>query len=72
MMPAKSLVQESFEKRFEFHPSGEFLWFPKPCPWKEILHQIEKEKELEGIIKFVFYQDERGMYRVQAVSDDSF
>lgn len=71
MMPARALVQEAWDKRETFHPSKEFLFFHTTCPWKEHLYAIEKENELEGHIKFSFFQDGRGMYRIQAVSKSS-
>lgn len=44
------------------------MWFPISCPWKSHLYTIEEETKNEGQILFVFFQDDRGMYRVQAVS----
>lgn len=45
-----------------------FLQLHGSCPWKEHVYDIEKENQLQGLIKFVFYKDARGMFRVQAVS----
>lgn len=53
--PARKLVEEAWEGRKEFHESGEFLWFPKSCPWKGHMFNIEKEQGEEGLIKFVFF-----------------
>ncbi len=53
--PAFKLVEDAFETRKEFHESGEFLWFPKSCPWKSHLYRIEEESKNEGLIKFAFF-----------------
>lgn len=67
IMPAKKLVKEAFDVRSNFHSSGEFIYFDKSCPWKEHLLSLEREHDLEGHIKFAFYQDARNMYRIQAL-----
>ena len=43
------------------------MWFETSCPWKSHLLDIERENNLEGHIKFVFFKDGRGMFRVQAL-----
>lgn len=65
--PAYNLVKSAFDKRHEFHKSGEMMYFGKSCPWKSHLFKIEEETKNEGLIKFVFFQSHDGMYRVQAV-----
>lgn len=64
MMPAQNLVREAWENKDAFHKSGEFLWFEKSCPWKEHLYRLEREQEKEEQIKFAFFKDGRGMYRI--------
>lgn len=66
-MPARKQVEEAWEKRTEFHESGEFMYIENSCPWKEHLNNIETENNLEGLIKFVFFKDTRGMTRIQTV-----
>lgn len=66
-MPARGIVEDAWNKREEFHPSGEFLLIENSCPWKEHVFQLEKETKKEGLIKFVFYSDERGMFRAQTM-----
>jgi uncharacterized UPF0160 family protein len=63
-MPARKLVEEAWNKREAFHPSGEFLFIENSCPWKDHLYNIELESDKEGLIKFVFFKDGRGMHRV--------
>lgn len=64
MQPARNIVKEMFEKREQFHPSKTFVLMEKTCPWKSHLFSLEKEHKVEGQTKFVFYQDERKMYRL--------
>lgn len=45
------------------------MYFEKSCPWKDHLFDIEEETDKKGLIKYVFFKDERGMIRVQAMSD---
>lgn len=71
LLPARQNVLEAWNSREAFHSSKEFLWFETTCPWKGHLYEIEKENDLFGLIKFAFYKDGRGMYRVQAVSESS-
>jgi len=68
--PAYSLVKKAFEEKDSFHPCGEFIFFEKSCPWKSHLFKIEEENSMEGHFKFAIFQDERGMYRVQAVPQE--
>ena len=68
LIPARRVVLEAFNNREKFHPSKEFIWFEKTCPWKEHLNNIEKDNDIYGSTKFVFFKDGRGMYRIQAVS----
>ena len=37
-------------------------------PWKGHLYDLEEKYSLEGHVKFVLYQDQGGMWRVQAVT----
>lgn len=74
MQPARAIVEEMFAKCAEFHPSKKFIHMEKSCPWKSHLLNLEEENKIVGQIKFVFYQDERKMFRVQAMphSENSF
>ena len=67
--PARHLVKQALQNRFNVHSSGEIIEFPdgKACPWKEHLFQLEKELNLEPNIKFVLFSDNQGNWRVQAV-----
>ena len=40
--PARKIVEDALEKRFEVHPSGQVLEFTRGgVPWKEHLLQLE-------------------------------
>lgn len=66
-LPARSIVEKAIENRFNIHESGEIIELERSCPWKEHLEEIEKEKGIEGVIKYVIYPDEAENYRVQCV-----
>jgi len=66
-MPARTTVEEAWKEREAFHSSGEYLYFKTPCPWKEHVFELEADTNSQGLIKFVFYADDRGMFRVQAM-----
>lgn len=67
-LPAKSIVQEAFDKRFDVDASGEILVLTQFCPWKEHLYAIEKENNAEGVTKFVLFKDSTDKWRVSTVS----
>lgn len=67
-LPAKSIVEEAFNKRFETHPSGEILILDRFCPWKEHLYAIEKDAREQGTIKFVLFLDSSSKWRISTVS----
>nr|CAD7598391.1 unnamed protein product [Timema genevievae] len=67
--PARSLVLQAIQNRFNVHPSGEIIEFPNgtACPWKEHLFHIEGQQKIEPTIKFVLFADSNSSWRVQAV-----
>ncbi|XP_044739894.1 MYG1 protein-like [Chrysoperla carnea] len=68
-LPARHLVKESIEKRFDVHKTGEIIELANRCPWKEHLRTLEKELRIIGKIKFAIFQDCTGEWRVQGVPD---
>merc|ERR1719427_428834 len=69
-IPARTLVEEAIEARFNVHSSGEIIVFKHSgCPWKEHLFDIEEELKIPGAIKFVLYQDQHLNWRVQCVPE---
>ncbi|SCU99730.1 LANO_0F03378g1_1 [Lachancea nothofagi CBS 11611] len=67
-MPAKTLVEEAVQKRFEVDPSGKIIVLTQFCPWKEHLYAIEREQGIENEILFVLFADSSGKWRVSTVS----
>lgn len=41
--PARSIVQEAIDSRFQVSPSGNIVIFSQCCPWKDHLFELEKE-----------------------------
>nr|XP_060618823.1 MYG1 exonuclease [Anolis sagrei ordinatus] len=67
-IPARSLVEEAIQQRFEVDPSGEILVLAQGgCPWKEHLFTLEQEMDLKKPLKFILYTDQGGQWRVQCV-----
>ncbi|KAM3842402.1 MYG1 exonuclease [Diretmus argenteus] len=67
-MPARGVVKEAVEARYQVDPSGEVVVFSQGgCPWKEHLFSLEKELQVKVPIKFVLYPDQNGQWRVQCV-----
>lgn len=69
-LPAYEIVQKAYKERENFHKSGLFLYFDSYAPWQSHLKKIEEEEGTVGLIKFAFYKDERGMFRIQTVPGD--
>lgn len=67
--PARSIVDEALENRFTVHPSGQILSLSQMCPWKDHLFDLELEKGLEGIAKYVLFYSGPNDYRVICVPD---
>ncbi|KAK6465475.1 metal-dependent protein hydrolase [Scheffersomyces coipomensis] len=67
-LPARSIVEEAFESRFEVDKSGEILVLDQFCPWKEHLYSIEKDNNAQGDTKFVLFKDSSNAWRISTVS----
>ena len=49
--PARSLVAEALERRFDVHPCGRVIEFASGgCPYKEHLYELEEEQVLLIVI----------------------
>ena len=74
--PARSLVGEAMEKRFEVWEGGRIISLDNGgCPWKEHLFELEREQNIEGQILFCLFEDASNKsWRVCAVpvEDQSF
>ena len=68
-IPAKEFVEKALLKRFEKDSSGEIMVLESGgLPWRNHLYDLEKEHNIDNLIKFVLYTDQSGMWRVQAVT----
>lgn len=66
-LPAKNLVIEAVQNRFDVDPSGKIIEFTQFCPWKEHLFQVEKDENIVGTIEFVIFSDSSNSFRVSTV-----
>ena len=68
-LPARKFVDDALQKRLETDASGQIIAFPYGgLPWRDHLYELEKEYNIDPLIKFVLYQDVSDMWRVQAVT----
>lgn len=70
-LPARDIVVSCIEARTRIHPSGKIMVLDQFCPWKEHLHELEKELQIEEDQKplYVLYEDDREKaWRIQAVA----
>lgn len=67
-LPARDVVLQAIKSRHQVDVSGQVLLLQQGgCPWKEHLFALEKELQLQELIKFVLYCDQNGHWRVQCV-----
>eukprot|EP01089_Gocevia_fonbrunei_P020400 TRINITY_DN7605_c0_g1_i1.p1 TRINITY_DN7605_c0_g1~~TRINITY_DN7605_c0_g1_i1.p1 ORF type:complete len:363 (-),score=76.31 TRINITY_DN7605_c0_g1_i1:53-1057(-) len=67
-LPARELVENAVAtKDSEFGPKSEIIKLAQFGPWQDHLETIEKEKGIEGLIKFVLFSDRSESWRIQAV-----
>ena len=66
-LPGFNIVKEAWDKREEFHASGELMELTQWAPWKEFVFEIEAEQQCQGKLKFAITKDGRGLWKVMAV-----
>lgn len=65
-LPARKIVEQAVQNRFNVHSSGEIIELERFCPWQEHLREIEKE--FEGVeIKYTLFSGGSNDFRVQCV-----
>jgi uncharacterized UPF0160 family protein len=70
-LPARSLVVDAFDRRYDFDASGKIVVFQgKMCPWKDHLLELEAEHDCVGSVLYVVFSDGKS-WRVQAVPKTS-
>lgn len=68
-LPAHSIVADCIKSRNGIDSSGEILLLKRYCPWKEHIFELERDLNVDPLIKYVLYQDDRSLtWRVQAVA----
>ena len=65
-MCIRDSVERALDEATRVHPSGEILLLETFCPWKEHLYELEAEREMKTIPKFVLWRDAKG-YRVSTI-----
>jgi len=70
-LPAKKVVEEAFNERFEVDKSGKILVLKQFAPWKEHLYEIEKANDKQGEILYVLFEDSGKNWRIAAVPTSS-
>lgn len=70
-LPARSIVQECLSAATD---DGQIMVLGTFCPWQSHLFDLEKERGIEGVLKYALYKDSGGMWRIHAVaaSEGSF
>ncbi|NP_001155657.1 MYG1 protein-like [Acyrthosiphon pisum] len=69
-LPARSLVIDALEKRYQTHKSGRVIEFSTPCPWKEHYFVLEEElgEDLLPKIDYVIFEDSSNeTWRIQCI-----
>ncbi len=67
--PARTLVAEAMERRFDADPSGRIIVLDQSCPYREHLWELEREQDLVGQILYGVFEDvSNSSWRVAAVS----
>lgn len=75
-LPARAIVKEAFDSRYNAHPSGQLMVLPRAgVPWKEHLYNIEDAGQVAENQKILYTiypeKSEPGSkWRIQAVSKD--
>ena len=68
-LPARTIVANAVNSRYECDSSGEIICLPSGgLPWKSEVYDLEVELDIVPLIKYVLYQDESQMWRIQCVS----
>jgi len=68
-LPARGIVEEAVNTRFECDKSGEIIKLPSGgLPWKSSVYELEHQYKVDVPIKYCLYTDQAGMWRIQCVS----
>jgi uncharacterized UPF0160 family protein len=68
-LPARDFVEAALLKRHEVDSTGEIIVLESGgLPWKNHLYELERVHLVDPLVKFCLYEDQGGMWRVQAVT----
>lgn len=70
LFPAYDIIANAYSVREKFHPSGQFIFLEKGCPWKEHLGSLEeanKDPNKKPVL-YIICKD-KAEFRVQGVPD---
>lgn len=67
-LPAREIVQDSIQNRFQVDESGCIAKLSQYCPWKSHMEQLEAEQGREGSILYCLYEDQAHTWRIQALA----
>jgi uncharacterized UPF0160 family protein len=67
----KNYLKNFYEKRFDFHSSGEILYLKLFFNYTKILKEMECNNNIIDFIKFVIYPVENGLYMISTVSKNN-
>ncbi|XP_014476463.1 PREDICTED: UPF0160 protein MYG1, mitochondrial-like [Dinoponera quadriceps] len=73
-LPARKIVQNAINSRFEIHPSGQIIELSESVPWQQHLYSLEREIKLDLRIMFVIFSSGNGylIHCVPVTSKTSF
>ena len=65
-LPAKTIIEDAIQNRYNIHETGCIIEIKRFCPFKE--HIFDIEREIGNVeIKFVIYKDTNTTFRIHAV-----
>lgn len=68
--PARAIVTDAIQKRFDLHSSGKIIEFTVSCPWKQHLYDLEKANKCDGEILYCIFTANPGDHRVICVPNN--
>ncbi|XP_063978967.1 MYG1 exonuclease [Diachasmimorpha longicaudata] len=71
-LPARAIVKQAVENRFQVDPSGEIIEFSVCVPWMDIFFELEKNTVIDPPVKYAIFQDKSWRVRAVPVAVGSF
>ena len=66
-LPAREIVIDAIQNRFEVDKSGKILKLNQFCPWIEHFYEIHSKKAIDPLPIYTLFQDTKGGWRVRAM-----